>query len=78
MDGATRRALLLHPWPSWHKLSWFAEFLAAMPDYERNTIATARMAIAAREHLFAWAQAENIARSPPRRHPARLPRAGGL
>jgi D-amino-acid dehydrogenase len=53
--------LLLHPWPSWHKLSWFAEFLAAMPAYERNTIATARMAIAAREHLFAWAQAENIA-----------------
>ncbi|WP_058051381.1 D-amino acid dehydrogenase [Janthinobacterium sp. Ant5-2-1] len=52
--------LLLHPWPSWHKLSWFAEFLAAMPGYERNTIATARMAIAAREHLFAWAQAENI------------------
>ncbi|SFX66416.1 D-amino-acid dehydrogenase [Janthinobacterium lividum] len=52
--------LLLHPWPSWHKLSWFAEFLAAMPAYERNTIATARMAIAAREHLFAWAQAENI------------------
>ncbi|WP_425252334.1 D-amino acid dehydrogenase [Janthinobacterium sp. NFX145] len=53
--------LLLHPWPSWHKLSWFAEFLAAMPAYERNTIATARMAIAAREHLFGWAQAENIA-----------------
>lgn len=52
--------LLLHPWPSWHKLSWFAEFLAAMPAYERNTIATARMAIAAREHLFAWAQAEKI------------------
>lgn len=53
--------LLLHPWPSWHKLSWFAEFLAAMPAYERNTIATARMAIAAREHLFAWAKEENIA-----------------
>ncbi|WP_426072698.1 D-amino acid dehydrogenase [Janthinobacterium sp. DSP2-3-3] len=52
--------LLLHPWPSWHKLSWFAQFLAAMPDYERNTIATARMAIAAREHLFAWAQEEDI------------------
>ena len=52
--------LLLHPWPSWHKLSWFAEFLAAMPGYERNTIATARMAIAARAHLFAWAEAENI------------------
>lgn len=52
--------LLLHPMPSWHKLSWFAEFLAAMPDYERNTIATARMAIAAREHLFAWARDEHI------------------
>lgn len=52
--------LLLHPHPSWHKLSWFAEFLAAMPHYERNTIATARMAIAAREHLFAWAAEEAI------------------
>ncbi|MDO8069235.1 D-amino acid dehydrogenase [Janthinobacterium sp. SUN206] len=52
--------LLLHPWPSWHKLSWFAQFLAAMPAYERNTIATARLAIAAREHLFAWAQEEHI------------------
>ena len=52
--------LLLNPRPSWHKLSWFAEFLAAMPAYERNTIATARMAIAAREHLFAWAQEEKI------------------
>lgn len=53
--------LLLHPWPSWHKLSWFAQFLAAMPHYERNTVATARMALAAREHLFAWAAEENIA-----------------
>ncbi|MDN2673568.1 D-amino acid dehydrogenase [Janthinobacterium sp. SUN026] len=52
--------LLLHPWPSWHKLSWFAQFLAAMPAYERNTIATARLAIAARAHLFAWAQEEHI------------------
>ena len=36
----TRRdaPLLLNPTPGWHKLSWFAEFLAAMPDYERNTI----------------------------------------
>jgi len=52
--------LLLHPRPGWHKLSWFAEFLAAMPHYERNTIATARMAIVAREHLFAWAADEAI------------------
>lgn len=52
--------LLLHPHPTWHKLSWFAQFLAAMPHYERNTVATARMAIAARAHLFAWAEEEGI------------------
>jgi D-amino-acid dehydrogenase len=52
--------LLVNPKPSWHKLSWFAEFIAAMPHYERNTIDTARMAIAARHHLFSWAQNEGI------------------
>ena len=52
--------LLVNPAPTWHKLSWFAEFIAAMPHYERNTIATARMAVAAREHLFAWGQEEGI------------------
>ncbi|MDO8770021.1 MAG: D-amino acid dehydrogenase [Burkholderiaceae bacterium] len=52
--------LLVNPAPTWHKVSWFAEFIAAMPHYERNTIATARMAVAARQHLFAWAQEEGI------------------
>ncbi len=52
--------LLVNPAPTWHKLSWFAEFMAAMPHYERNTIETARMAVAARQHLFAWAQDEGI------------------
>jgi D-amino-acid dehydrogenase len=52
--------LLLNPKPSWHKLSWFAEFIASIPKYERNTIATARLAIAARSHLFSWAEAEGI------------------
>ncbi len=52
--------LLVNPKPSWHKLSWFMEFMASMKDYERNTIETARMAVAARAHLFSWAQAENI------------------
>ena len=47
--------LLVNPKPSWHKLSWFAEFIAAIPDYQANTVATARLAIAAREHLFGWA-----------------------
>jgi len=52
--------LLVNPRPSWHKLSWFAEFMAQIPKYEQNTVATARLAIAAREHLFAWAEAEGI------------------
>lgn len=53
--------LLVHPRPDWHKLSWFAEFAASIPRYRENTIATARLAVAAREHLFAWAEAEGIA-----------------
>jgi D-amino-acid dehydrogenase len=52
--------LLVNPKPSWHKLSWFAEFMGNMPHYKRNTIETTRLAIAAREHLFAWAQAEGV------------------
>ena len=52
--------LLINPKPSWHKVSWFAEFMAAMPAYERNTIETARLAVAARAHLFSWAQEEGI------------------
>ena len=31
-----------------------------MPHYERNTVETARLAVAARQHLFAWAQEEGI------------------
>ncbi len=53
--------LLVNPKPSWHKLSWFAQFLASIPHYRDNTIETARLAVAAREHLFAWAEAEGIA-----------------
>lgn len=52
--------LLINPKPSWHKLSWMAEFIAAIPHYEQNTIQTTRMAIAAREHLFDWAREEGI------------------
>ena len=52
--------LLVNPKPSWHKLSWFAEFITSIPRYNQNTIETARLAVAAREHLFAWADAEGI------------------
>jgi D-amino-acid dehydrogenase len=52
--------LLVNPKPSWHKLSWFAEFIAHIPNYRANTIATTQLAIAARDHLFAWAEAEGV------------------
>jgi D-amino-acid dehydrogenase len=52
--------LLMNPTPTWHKFSWMAEFMAAMPKYRENTIATAQLAIESREHHFAWAKAEGI------------------
>ena len=52
--------LLVNPKPSWHKLSWMAEFIWHIRQYETNTIASARLAIAAREHLFGWAEQEGI------------------
>ena len=52
--------LLVNPKPSWHKLSWFVEFIGNIPHYQRNTVESARLAIAAREHLYAWAQAEGV------------------
>ena len=52
--------LLVNPRPTWHKLSWFAEFIAQIPHYEKNTVETTRLAIAARKHLGEWADNENI------------------
>ena len=52
--------LLVNPRPSWHKLSWMAEFVAAIPRYEENTITTARLAIEARQHLRRMAEEEGI------------------
>ena len=40
--------LLLNLKPSWHKYSWLAEFVAQIPNYRANTIATVRMALEAR------------------------------
>lgn len=58
----TRRdaPLLVNPKPSWHKYSWMAEFIGQISRYEINTIETVRLAIAARDHLFAMAEGENI------------------
>lgn len=52
--------LLVNPMPDWHKYSWMAEFVSNIPRYESNTIETARLAIAARAHLFGWAEKEGI------------------
>ena len=68
--GDANAPLLVNPKPSWHKLSWMAEFIANIRNYERNTIATVKLAIAAREHLYSWAQEEGI--------PFALKRAGIL
>ena len=52
--------LLINLKPDWHKLSWFAEFIASIPNYKSNTVQTTHMAIEARKHLFAWAKREGI------------------
>ena len=52
--------LLVNPKPSWHKFSWMAEFVWAIPEYEENTITTARLAIEARQHLRKMAKDEGI------------------
>lgn len=52
--------LLINLKPDWHKLSWFAEFIASIPNYKSNTVQTTHMAIKARKHLFAWAKQEGI------------------
>lgn len=53
--------LLLNLSPSWHKYSWLAEFVAQIPHYRANTIATVRLALEARRQLFAIAEKEGIA-----------------
>lgn len=52
--------LLLNPSPSWHKYSWLAEFAAQIPRYRANTIVTVKLALQARQHLFAMAEREGI------------------
>ena len=52
--------LLLNPSPSWHKYSWLAEFAGHLRGYRANTIATTKLAIAARAHLFDIAEREGI------------------
>jgi D-amino-acid dehydrogenase len=53
--------LLVSPWPTWHKMSWMAEFVAAIPRHDANTVETTRLAIVARRRLLAVAEEEGIA-----------------
>ncbi|MXP26407.1 D-amino acid dehydrogenase [Altererythrobacter indicus] len=52
--------LLVNPRPNYHKYSWMAEFCGQILHYKPNTVETTRLAIAARQHLFHMAKAENI------------------
>ncbi|MCO5966018.1 D-amino acid dehydrogenase [Sinorhizobium meliloti] len=52
--------LLMNPVPSWHKYSWLAEFVSNIAKYRDNTVATARLAIFARQHMFEIAAREGI------------------
>lgn len=52
--------LLVHPTPTWHKISWLFEFVMNARKYEENTIKTVRLAIAARRHLLDMAEKEGI------------------
>lgn len=52
--------LLLNPRPSVHKYSWLGEFIGQIRNYRANTIATTRLAIEARQHLFSIAEEEGI------------------
>lgn len=46
--------------PSLHKISWMAQFLGAIPDYEKNTLRTVELALAAREVLLEMAADEGV------------------
>lgn len=52
--------LSINPKPSWHKLSWMTEFMAAIPAYEDNTVTTVRLALQSRDVLKRIAQDESI------------------
>ncbi|MGE8687940.1 MAG: D-amino acid dehydrogenase [Achromobacter sp.] len=58
--GRHNAPLLLNPRFSWHKYSWLAQFIGQIRHYRQNTIDTTRLAIQARQYLYAMAEEENI------------------
>ncbi len=52
--------LRVHPGPRWHKISWMAEFLAAIPRHEARTEETVRLALAARPLMMEMAEVAGL------------------
>ncbi len=52
--------LLIGAKPSLHKMRWMAEFLAAIPNYQSNTVKTVELACRSRDVLLEMAEEENI------------------
>jgi len=52
--------LSVGPSPSLHKISWMSSFLRSIPDYEKNTIRTVQLALAARSSLLEMAKEGNV------------------
>lgn len=52
--------LSVNPRPAWHKISWMAEFLGNIPKYKANTIATTKLAVAARSGLLEMADTAGV------------------
>lgn len=52
--------LLLNPSFDLHKYTWLMEFLGNIKHYQANTMETVRLALLARQRLFAIAEQENI------------------
>lgn len=52
--------LWVNPTPEWAKLTWFARFIANIPQYEANTTRTVRMAMAGRTRMNEIAYIEGI------------------
>ncbi|NBX07720.1 MAG: FAD-dependent oxidoreductase, partial [Proteobacteria bacterium] len=46
--------------PSWHKYSWLASFASQCGNYEKNTVATAKLAIESRRYMAEFAHAAGV------------------
>jgi glycine/D-amino acid oxidase-like deaminating enzyme len=60
VDAAQRCAAARQPAPDLAQAELVRRVHRIDPHYRRNTVETTRLAIAARQHLFAWAEAEGI------------------